>query len=436
MTVSATKSHETPSSYLMMDLSPSSDTAKHLLARLKQDSEKAVIPLTPENAADGAPAFLTPEMSTWFNTYVQPARRSSIQEVVNYFQTSSTPGSDVHGCLFEYERDRTIQFKFQNIEGERQEFLSKTNIQRVDADLKEKRLAYALLKQQHGRDALPWRPYLYWSALILVIFLLEGIINLESFLKIPGFTPALSVGSFLCVSIALAASAHLLGKTIKQWRDLLGGSVSGTEKRKNVFILSLAIVLFLLALAFVAYARWFLIADVLMRKAQLSGGELGTEEILQFSGTLFGNFIVYALGVVWSFVRHDSVPGFSEARFDLEKLKRREDYLIEKHLARRNRQHINAAQRALALVRAREQAQALQLPQYQQGRRLFDAVREQDVRVASLLDGYRNQLLDTLRRSELKPVFAFEDVTKLAVDITERMSADEYAAKPIELRYC
>jgi hypothetical protein len=421
--------------YVNLDLEPDSPIAMALFEKLKSESSGATIPLTSEQSADGSPSFLTPVMCSWFNSYIQPLRRGALHEIVSLFQRMEIRESGVRGILFEHERDKVTQEKFQRIDGERQMFLSQTGAQHIHSELLKTRQSYAYLTQQHGREAQKLRFWVYWFALLFVIFVLEGIINLESFLKIPGFTPALSIGSFLCVSIALATSAHLLGKTIKQWRDLLGGSVSGTDRRKNHFILGVAAFLLILAMAFVAYARWFLIADVLLRKVQISGGEIGSEEVLQFSGTLFGNFIVYALGVVWSFVQHDSIPGFGEMRRDLEKLQEKENKLIEKYLGSRIRRHINAEQQSLGLLKRREQAQTSQFSEYQSGRRLFDAFREQDVRVISILDSYRTELLAQVRDNDRKAIFAYESLTKLAVDVTTTMSPDEYAGTATELRY-
>ena len=256
------------------------------------------VSLTEACSKDGTPAYLTPEMSAWFNGQIQPLRHGAVQDVVQAFH-NMVGRTGLRGRLIEHEFDQIELHKFQNMAHERTVFEHKTDIENVHRNLLAEQQRYQDLRNQHGREAAKWRPVVYYGTLFLMIFIFEGLINFESFLSISGFTPALSTGSFLVASTAYAVSAHLVGMTFRQWRERLGGAVSGTEKMKNRFVLSLAIILFSLSFAFVIYARWSLFQDIILRKSQTTGEEIGTEEILRFAGTLLGNVIVYVIGIIW-----------------------------------------------------------------------------------------------------------------------------------------
>ena len=112
---------------------------------------------------------------------------------------------------------------------------------------------------------------------------------------------------------------------LKQWRERLGGGISRTERRKNAALFfGIAFPLFFLAFAYVVYARWALLSDVMLRKSQMTGEDVGVWELVLFAGTLIGNIIVYVMGIGWSYSRHDAIPGFSELRRRVELLQGKE----------------------------------------------------------------------------------------------------------------
>ena len=419
--------------YSQLDLSHDSPTAKALLSRLDQESSSNSLSLTAVHSNDGTPPYLTHAMNAWFNQYIQPLRHGAIHEIVDTFHSMVVPRSGIRGRLIEHEHDGIESEAFRQIARERALFASNTNIMDVHRELSQERERYELLMQQHG-EPVKWQPFLYYAILFVMIFVLEGLINFESFLKISGFTPALSTGSFLVVSAAFAVSAHLVGMTIKQWKERVGGGVSRTEKRKNATLFIGAILLFFLAFSFVVYARWALLGDVILRKSQTTGEAIGTEEIVRFAGTLIGNVIVYLMGVVWSYIRHDAIPGFSELRRRVEKLERRESALIEKQLASRMRRHLGKAQSAAENLQRVEQAQSVQFPDYHSGRALFNKLREQDARVIAILQEYRSGLFERVKRNR-GITLTYEDISKLGIDNIMTITADEWAARPIKLPY-
>ncbi|MGB9366573.1 MAG: hypothetical protein WCE79_11235 [Xanthobacteraceae bacterium] len=419
--------------YLNLPLTQDSPLAKSLFSKVTTEAQRRNIALTSPHSSDGMPPFLTPAMAGWYGGQVQPVRASALLDVVASFNSMVTSKGQLRGKLLEHEFSKIDSEMFQKIADERRLFEQNSNITDIHRELVEERQRYEGLVQQHG-PAQKWRPVLYLTILVLMIFILEGLINFESFLKIPGFTPALSVGSFLGVSTAFSVSAHLVGVIIKQWRERLGGSVSRTEKMKNRSLALFAIILFVLAFGFVIYARWALLGDVILRRSQTTGEEVGTEEALRFAGTLIGNIIVYVMGIVWSYTRHDSIPGFSELRRRVERLEKQESALIEKELASRNRQHMNKAVAEKEKLRRTVQAQSAQLPNYHSGLSKFDQLREQDARVLALLEEYRTLLLEKVGEGRTV-TFSWNDITRVAIETKVEMTPDEYAGKPLELRH-
>jgi hypothetical protein len=417
--------------YLDLNLQPNSEVVADLFSRLPSDTR---LTLTPEYSVDGTPAFITPSMSGWYNSQISSVRSGAIHEIVENFHGQVIPKNKIRGKLIERERDLIDLQAFEKIAEERSIFEANTNIVDVHRELLEQRKSYDELVQKHG-EAQKWRPWLYYTVLASIILLLEGLLNFESFLKIPGFTPAFALGSFLAVSVAFASSAHLVGLIVKQWQYRLGRSVKNTEKGKNKFLLWLAITLFILAFALVIYARWALLGDVILRKSQTTGEEIGSEEVFKFAGTLIGNFIVYLMGIGWSYSRHDAIPKFSELRQTVERLEREESVLLEKNLATRFREFIAKAQEEKENLRKSEQSQAAQLPNYQVIRGSFNRLREQDAKVLALLEKYKGQLLDRMAGNETSVQLTYSDTAKIGVDTQCEMSADDYASRPIVIRY-
>lgn len=419
--------------YLRLNLAADGELAKALFARADAEAQRKTVPLTPPCSTDGTPAYLTPSMSTWFNAQIQPVRRSALQEVLALISSMPVGNSGNKAKLFEHERDKLDAEAAQKIVAERQLFEHSSNINDVHRKLRAESMRYEAMVHQYG-EALKWRPGWYWTVLIFMIFVLEGLINFESFLKIPGFTPALSVGSFIGVSTAFAVSAHFVGVIVKQWKERLGGSISRTEKMKTRMLLGGAAVLFVLAFGFVIYARWALLGDVILRRSQTTGEDIGTEEVVRFAGTLIGNLIVYVMGIIWAYVRHDSIPEFSELRNTVERLQARESSLLDRQLAGRNRRHISKAQDETEKLRRAIDAQSRQVKDYQSGRARFDQLREQDARVVSLLDEYRTLLFEKAEDGQSLS-FVFDNAAKVAVETEESLTTDQYSAAQLALRY-
>ena len=150
---------------------------------------------------------------------------------------------------------------------------------------------------------------------------------------------------------------------------------------------------------------------------------------------MLGNFMVYLLGFLWSLVKHDSVPEFSEKRYELSRFQQRLLAAFDKHLTRRNQQHFQKAAKRLQEVTKVEEAQRNKLENHGQMRETFASLRDKDAQVTALLKEYKTRLLSQIKKSKNECWFQVDDVRVAEMRTTIRLSPDQYSAVPIELRY-
>lgn len=418
--------------YLALDVSRKSEAATDLFDGLGMEANHQVIALTPI-LTSGEPSFLTPTMAGWYSSVVQPLRGPALSEVTADFQSLSTADGS-KGMLYESERDRLEHTKFREIAGEREAFFQNKEVSFVREEIAKKKTEYESLKAQNGREAIKRTAVFY--AIVMACFMTpEFLINWDSSLKIPGFTPAYASGLVLIVAISFAFSAHSVGKIIKQRKELFGGHVGRMEKSKSRYELIFSLLLFFIGMAAVAWGRWFFIRDALLEKSILRGGGLDWTDFLQFGGAMLGNLMVWLLGVLWSVIKHDSVPGFSELREQLERLQMRQMALFETYLTRRNQQHIQNAHKQHERLNRAETAQKQNLEGYNVVRGDFAKLRQKDEQVLALFKEYRSRLISKLKSEKNPRYFLYDDVTKSDVDSHVRISPDQYGTLAIDLKY-
>jgi hypothetical protein len=421
--------------YAEIDFSLNSKAAADLFSRMAEEVKFSTVTLTPIFFQNGIPAFLTRAMENWYKYYVQPVRSRAVDEVAKIFEAKANKRKGM-GFLFERERDTAELRSLEAIETERRTFMQKKDALNTYQRLNEQREMYDALRREHGRDAKRWAPVTYW--LILFAWMVpEFLINWESFLKIPilASTPALVLGSVTLVAAFFAASSHIIGTLLKQRQDKFGGAISATERRKSRWELTLAIILFLLAMGIVVWGRYMLINDIIREKSILRGEGLDTEDVLYTIGALLGNIGVWIAGIWWSYTRHDSVPGFSELRAEVERLQSKMSKLYERFLTSRSQRHILAARSKIEQLQRSEQAQASKLNGYREARELFGLVRQKDEEVAALLAEYKGRLISKMVAENSDAIFIVEDITTADIDIERRLTPDQYANAPLQLRY-
>ena len=246
---------------------------------------------------------------------------------------------------------------------------------------------------------------------------------------------AYASGLMLVVAIAFAYSAHTVGRIIKQWKELFGGHVGRTDKSRSRRELATGLALFILGIAAVGWGRWYFIQAAILEKTILHGGSLELVDYLPFFEAMLGNVIVYLLGFLWAFARHDPIPGFSELRTRLEVLEARKLRLFHEHLTSRNQQHIQKAQKDIEAKRRVEANQKTNLEGYAKGREQFGFFKQTDDLVIARLNEYRAKLIDKLKDRRSSVRFRVDDVRLAEIETNITLTLDEYAATPLELRY-
>ncbi len=412
--------------YVNLDLSKKSEAARDLLDRIGRETDQGTIVLTPVFSPDGTPSFLTQEMSAWYASVVQPYRSTAMQDVYDEFKRRNCR-------LFEHEADRIEQNKLKDIAGERAILRQNKDVEFLRNRFTELNDRYSALRLSYGREALAWRPFLYWTALCCFM-LPEFLINWDSFLKIPGFTPAYATGLILVVAIAFGFSAHSLGRIIKQWKELFGGHVEFTERKKARRELIVGTLLFLISITAVGWGRWFFIQGAILEKTILRGGGLEFDDLVQFVGAMLGNILVYLLGLLWSFLKHDSIPEFSELRYELTKVQKKLIDAFNKYLTRRNQQHMQKADKDRGQLQRVEDAQKKQ-EGYAQARQYFARFKNKDAEVIALMKEYRNRLLAKVKSDPNPRFLQIDDVRATEMETLIRLSPDQYASIPLEVRY-
>lgn len=395
--------------YGRLDLGLDGPLAADLLSGLAAEAGGSEIALTsPAGAGLDAPAFMTPQMLSWYQRWIAPVRGVTVAEVRQTLEAEVLPNGN-RGFLREAEADAIERRKLVQVKEERETFFQDEAVRQLDVQVKKLTTEYERKCAEHGREAKVWNPVSYGIVLALIALLLEGLVNWESFLKVPGWTPAIATGAFLAVAAAFGTSAHFLGHVLKQWGERFGGNVSARVRNDSWRQLALAAILGFVGFGLVIYSRYFFLREVIDRQVLMGDGDVGYTVLVTIGGALFGNLIAYALGVAWAFARHDSVPDFAEERRVLDRLRARQRHLHAKRLQPRLTQRLLQASKDLEQLTRREADQAQNLRHYGPHRARFDAVRANDARVLALLSEYRKRLVAAARGAELRTRFVFDD---------------------------
>ena len=420
--------------YRALPLAPDGALAGALEARLAEEAAQAVIPVSPAAGADvDGPAGLTPAMGAWFRHHVAPARRTALSEVRAAFEAEPFQAGQ-RGFLAEAELDRIEAAKHAGLRTERETFFQRKAIQDLHARLAEVETAYERKRAEHGRDARPWEPLIYFVTLALIALALEAPLNFESFLRIDYYTPAFATGSFLFVAVALAASGHIIGTLARQKAARFGGEVSNRVRSDSRIQLALAVVLAALALGLVAYSRKYLLDEAVARSVAL-GETVGWGVYLAGVGVMIANVGVFVLSIWYAYAKHDPVPDFAEERREMETLRKRIARHYRRDLEGRSRQRILQAGREAEAIARREVEQARLSPNHARHRAAFEAFLAVDARVLALLEDYRSRLVATTRRESRETRFVTDDLARGDVSTRVAFGGDGYLAERLRLRF-
>lgn len=418
--------------YQALDLRSDGPLAQDLTARLEAEAAQPVLALSaPHGASAESPALLTSGMGAWYQAHVASARQSALAEVRRAFEQEPLPSGN-QGFLLEAEKDAIEQRKQAHLGAERENFFQRKEIRDLNGEIERLHAEYERKRSEHGRDATAWRPGIYFFGLFLFV-MAEYPINLSAFLKIDFLTPAFATMSVTLIAFGLAFSSHLLGMVIRQWSERFGENVTGRLKAESWRLLGVGLLLLVIGGAAIVFSRSYLVADAIARANAL--GEDGASPISIYGLALIMNVFVYAIGLAWSIVFHDSVPAFLEERHRLDKLRdiRRKRYRAL--LETKQQQRIEEGRRAREQAERREADQVKNLKNYGVHRTRFDEVRKLDARVLALLETYRSGLLARARKQGIQTRFIYEDLASGDVETKREIDGDGYLRQRLHLGY-
>ena len=410
--------------YVSLDVSADSPAVKKLMVGL--DNEAAARQITLPSEGDGREG-MTPVMSDWYLGNVAHYRACAISEA-EHVAHSITIGTNTAGVLLQKEEDRIRRQEAVRRAQEYSQFYEDNRAllnerQKADADYE------AMKGEEGGRDANVPNRFLEWGVLLPLVMTPEGMLNFESFRRVPIVQSdfqalALTLG----VGGGLALSAFLLGVLACQWGYFMQADNAERNKRGwKRFIQGILLLFF--ALAVVAYARSYYLRPLVEQALIL--GQTPPSIPLQTTGMLLGNIIFFLMGAAFTFLLNDPNPEFSDKARLLKDLKTKELKLrktkLGNQLARLRERHLGD----LDAVR-RKAAQMNNRPEFPRLRTQVNAITGKDNEVISALTTYRTHLAQRLQQSQ--PTFKFEQHSA-AGDLIEakKISPAEYQAVPIHL---
>ncbi len=424
--------------YTALELQRESISCKDLMSHLTEESQLDEIPLNPLTDQGRDLPYFTPEMLTWFRGYIEGPRRSALQEINAAFAAikSKQRGS---GFLLEIELDKIEAREYRDIEHDISEFFKDPNVLHTRKKLEAKTAEYQTMRdEQGGRDATEWKPIQYWFGIIGVV-IMEGLINFESFTKIPGITPFFATGMTLLTATFIGYAAHRHGIFVRQFKELMGGHVGRRDKFTTLALDTVGLLLLLVALGIVAWGRYNLLRDIIVLGDVTGEGSLTAW--LQLGGAMLGNIGVYLFGVLWSAWRHDRVPDYMELRTEKENIEKQYNKKYSRVVTDRIRQ---AKKKAEDEKNKKRQADAALQPEsdYQQNRAQFERFRKKDSEVLATLGRYRSELVRAIRTNGKTTSFVIRDsffgVDDLVLGAgveTKRLKPEQYLSSELRLKY-
>lgn len=374
--------------YKALDVGMNSPATAALLSRVDEEATAPNLHLTGDGDAGAMSANLTPAMSAWLNTEVGPSRGSAMTAIKNAASQITMPGG-VQGFVPEFERDRLKRER----NTRRAEVQTGFN-DRYGAELEKQRdveQQYEAMRfHEGGRNAR--NPGRLVDLLIpLGIMIPEGFMNYKFFLEYIGIG-IVALGSTVVVGLAIGWAAFLAGRFLKAYNFYMRPD-NDRMRAEGKRMISIALGLLAVALVAVGAVRYMgIVRDNVGRMA------LGLPPLEPFSQTgmlLFGNLVVFGLGMAITYWLHDRNPLFAEKAEENEKLTKKVEQLRKRELHDRLKQ-IDAAY-TQNLERMQGQAQMLNgKPGYDEVCKHVSVIADKDKAVLGVLQEYRSRLVRKL----------------------------------------
>lgn len=371
--------------YRALDVGMNSPATAALMSRIDEEAAAANLHLTGDGDAGAMSANLTPAMSAWLNTEVGPARGSAITAVKNAASQITMPGG-VQGFVFEFERDRLRRERNTGKAEAQTRFYERFGAE-LDKQRDVEQQYEAMRFHEGGRNAR--NPGRLIDLLIpLAIMIPEGFMNYKFFLEYVG-VGIVALGSTVVVGLAIGWAAFLAGRFLKAYNFYMGPN-NDRMRAEGLRMITIALGLLTVALVAVGAVRYMGIVRDNVARVMLAQPPL--EPFSQTGMLLFGNLVVFGLGMAITYWLHDRNPLFAEKAEENEKLSKKVAQLRKRELDDRLEQ-IDAAY-TQNLERTQGQAQLLKTkPGYDEVARSVGLIADKDNAVLGVLQEYRSRLV-------------------------------------------
>lgn len=403
--------------YKALDVGMNSPTANALFSRVDEEAGAASLRLTGDGDAGAMSANLTPAMSAWLSGEVGPTRGAAITAIKTAASQIVMPGG-VQGIVPEFERDRLRRDRNMGRAEKDSAFHD-----RHGAELEKQRdvaQQYEAMRfHEGGRNAR--NPGRLIDLLIpLGIMIPEGFMNYKFFFEYIGLG-IVALGSTIVVGLAIGWAAFLAGRFLKAYHFYMAPD-NNRQRTDGIRMISIAVGVLFLALMAVGAVRYMgIVRDNFGRIA------IGQPPIAPFSQTamlLFGNLVVFGLGMAITYWLHDRNPLFAEKAEENEKLSKRVEQLRKRDLLDPLKQVDEKYHQRLE----RMEGQATLMngkPGYDQVCKNVSVVSDKDNAVRGVLQEYRARLIRKLPAD-----------TVIQLEAGQTVKAAGFAALPIDLYRC
>ncbi|HKO20809.1 MAG TPA: hypothetical protein VJU82_18185 [Acidobacteriaceae bacterium] len=423
--------------YVNLDLKQDGAVAKNLLARV--DSEASLDKIDLSELVGTQPANVTPEMSDWYQMYIESPRSMALHAVSLLFKERSDPAKG-EGFLSQTRlgslEEGLLRRKLQVYQDHAQKNVATAErIAELERKISEDGHKYDVRKAQLGRDAKLLNRPLYFLVLVFVLFGSESALNLEAFEALPWATPAIAWGATIVIGLAIGLAAHYHGTVFKQWGYYFGAEQDDTRRGPAWRMLMGGAVALIVSLWFIYYARSAYFASYVNSVSSFGQAAASGSFLWVVGGSLLGNLLVYLTGSLWAYLMHDSDPDFVDLRKELNEARKQCRGLKQKLESARHREieQLTATYKRRTEEAERASRLIMEQPSLSWPSELFRKLQAKDAEVVALLHNYRQELVRRMGPNAKKAQFvACCDDPHCD---TEVLSAGEFKARNIKLKY-
>ncbi len=413
--------------YAALDVSKGGQLDAELQSGLEREhAEGGRIELTDQLRA--VPSGLTPQMLGWYQAHVAPVRTAALQELKTAFQgdtlskTAVGRGMLVPAEMAANDHDKVLGYHAVHTDFRRQEM---GRIEARDTAAAEYQQARAY---QNNRDAVvtPW----WYGVGLAVIVAMEMAVNFESVMQLPMVSsPFFATGLAILIGLAVGFAAHVHGTVLKQWHYWFN-SFERTRIWQASRKLAIGGMLLAVSLGMIGWARYFYVQP-LIQEALINGLEPPNVAFSIIFMTL-SNVIVYGVGVIWAYFNHDADYDYPGKKIALDKAERElaaVTGLINRRLKDIDDKH---AMRRKQLETFDQQQRSG--PRYAESSKALARFCAADKQIEAAMQRYKAALVERLRGQGHQAEFVQPTVTRDDAALEERMTAERFLGRPVELK--